>query len=456
MTGSIVFSVISTRRAPNAFCPSGSKLAVGDEIPIGRAGGFPVKAIEPFRSLVLAGHAQGVEWSWELALVPAGIGRTRLISRNRVRTPGDVRSRLTMLVIEPAAFVMTRKMLLGIKRRAEATSRRRKESRMTLPLDRTRATPREHLLALPGDELIRHAAGSLTHAITVHCNRKHLWPWLIQMGADRAGWYSYDMLDNGGRHSAERILQGLQHPGVGAVFPALPGRRDGFVLLESEPTHWLVLGWPAPDGELVVTWSFMLVEIDENTTRLIVRARASDDYRFHGLPKADGVTAGENGALRDGAQAAARDCPPGRAAGESKERSMEMIRRRIEMRPRRRSCAYWAPPRRLMPASSARHGCVMDIQPRRPKTRPTRCSTSSCRNTTWQSGIMSAWRRRPTVDVRSADGHEPRAVAAVRAIFKGRETAARRRRRRRQPGRKALSTLTKELGWVVLADMPGP
>ena len=160
---------------------------------------------------------------------------------------------------------------------------------MTLPLDRTRATPREHLLALPGDELIRHAAGSLTHAITVHCGRKELWPWLIQMGADRAGWYSYDMLDNGGQAQRRADPAGAAAPGVGAVFPALPGRRDGFVLLESEPAHWLVLGWPAPDGDLVVTWSFMLVEIDENTTRLIVRARASDDYRFHGLPKAMGL-----------------------------------------------------------------------------------------------------------------------------------------------------------------------
>jgi len=151
------------------------------------------------------------------------------------------------------------------------------------------ATAREHLLAFPGDEMIRHAAGSLTHAITVHCNRRELWPWLIQMGADRAGWYSYDMLDNGGRHSAEQILQGLQSPAVGAVFPALPGRRDGFILVENEPTYWLVLGWPTPGGELMVTWAFMLHEIDENTTRLLVRARASDEYCFHGLPKAVGL-----------------------------------------------------------------------------------------------------------------------------------------------------------------------
>ena len=150
------------------------------------------------------------------------------------------------------------------------------------------ATAREHLLTLPGDEMIPHAADSLTHAITVHCSRRELWPWLIQMGADRAGWYSYDVLDNGGRPSADTILSGLQSPSVGAVFPALPGVRDGFILLESEPTHWLVLGWPAPDGGLTVTWSFMLVEIDANTTRLIVRARANDKYRFHGLPKAVG------------------------------------------------------------------------------------------------------------------------------------------------------------------------
>lgn len=108
--------------APSAerVLPEWQRLAVGDEIPIGRGGGFPVKAIEPFRSLVLGGHVQDVEWSWEFGLVPDGIGRTRLLSRNRVFMPPSTRSWLTMLFIEPAAFVMTRKMLLGIKRRAEA------------------------------------------------------------------------------------------------------------------------------------------------------------------------------------------------------------------------------------------------------------------------------------------------------------------------------------------------
>jgi len=107
--------------APSAdrILPEWQRLAVGDEIPIGRGRGFPVKAIEPFRSLVLGGNQEDVVWSWELAVVPAGSARTRLISRNRVCVPRRISSWLMLRFIEPAAFLMTRKMLLGIKRRAE-------------------------------------------------------------------------------------------------------------------------------------------------------------------------------------------------------------------------------------------------------------------------------------------------------------------------------------------------
>lgn len=110
--------------APSAerILPEWQLLAVGDEIPIGRGNGFPVKAVEPFQSLVLGGYREDVEWSWELALVPGGDRRTRLISRNRVWIPPGIRSRCMMLFIEPAAFLMTRKMLLGIKRRVEGAA----------------------------------------------------------------------------------------------------------------------------------------------------------------------------------------------------------------------------------------------------------------------------------------------------------------------------------------------
>ena len=100
--------------------PEFQQLRVGDVIPIGRGPGFPVVAVDVDWTLVLGGEADGVQWTWELALFRADGQRTRLISRNRVRAPRTLGSMLFMAIIEPAAFIMTRKMLLGIKRRAES------------------------------------------------------------------------------------------------------------------------------------------------------------------------------------------------------------------------------------------------------------------------------------------------------------------------------------------------
>lgn len=147
-----------------------------------------------------------------------------------------------------------------------------------------RATPDERLRHLPGDELIAEPLQSLTHAITVRCAPEQVWPWLAQMGAGRAGWYSYDAIDNGGKHSAERIIPELQTIEVGYLFPWLPGATEGFILLAWELGHALVLGAPAPDGSPIVTWAFVLERRTDGTTRLIVRARGSRDYRLRGLP----------------------------------------------------------------------------------------------------------------------------------------------------------------------------
>jgi hypothetical protein len=107
------------RPSVNRILPEYQELKVGDEIPIGRGGGFPVTAIEPSRALVLGGKGDGFQWVWQFGLYPLDGKRTRLVSRNRVRVPSSLGSWLFMRVIEPAAFLMTRRMLLGIKRRAE-------------------------------------------------------------------------------------------------------------------------------------------------------------------------------------------------------------------------------------------------------------------------------------------------------------------------------------------------
>jgi hypothetical protein len=126
---------------------------------------------------------------------------------------------------------------------------------------------------------------TLTHGITIRRSPRDVWPWLAQMGAgNRGGWYSYDWLDNGRRPSAMRLVPELQDPAPGTIFPAMPGITDGFTVLAIESERLLVLGWLDPDGRPQVTWTFVLDEPAPNVTRLLVRARGGQGYRFHGLP----------------------------------------------------------------------------------------------------------------------------------------------------------------------------
>jgi hypothetical protein len=148
-----------------------------------------------------------------------------------------------------------------------------------------RADQSERSRALPGDSLIVEPLGTLTHALTICRPPRTVWPWLVQMGAgNRAGWYSYDFLDNRGRPSSEHLVPELQIIAIGTVFAALPGVTEGFTVLGFEPYKSLILGWPGPGGEPLVTWAFVLEERAGDSTRLIVRARGGHSYRFHGLP----------------------------------------------------------------------------------------------------------------------------------------------------------------------------
>src|SRR5687768_14399951 len=130
--------------------------------------------------------------------------------------------------------------------------------RLTMSRFSVHATPAEVQCPLPGDELIADPIASLTHAITIRRSPAGVWPWLAQMGAGRAGWYSYDEIDNGGRPSADEIIPALQTVEVGYLFPWLPGATEGFNVLAFEPGHVLVLGAPVSERSPVVTWAFVL------------------------------------------------------------------------------------------------------------------------------------------------------------------------------------------------------
>src|ERR671912_81843 len=85
-----------------------------------------------------------------------------------------------------------------------------------------RADQSERSRPLPGDEIIPEPLQTLTHAMTMRRPPLTVWPWLIQMGAgSRAGWYSYDFLDNRCQPSAARIVPELQSLTAGMIFPAL-------------------------------------------------------------------------------------------------------------------------------------------------------------------------------------------------------------------------------------------
>jgi hypothetical protein len=144
------------------------------------------------------------------------------------------------------------------------------------------APAREATRTLPGDDLLPRATASRTDSVTIEAPPSRVWPWLAQMGCRRAGWYSYDRLDNGGAPSVDRIVPELQHLAVGDVLPATPKGESGFVVRAIDPERSLVLSGP-PDSEYGMTWSFTLDPIGDGATRLIVRVRAEDMRSVAGL-----------------------------------------------------------------------------------------------------------------------------------------------------------------------------
>jgi hypothetical protein len=103
----------------NEILPHFQHLKVGDVLPLGsKAPRLRVEVLDPDRALVV--RSEDGNWVWAFGLYPDG-KHTRLVSRNRIKTPGaSGPARLAYTVVmEPGSLVMERKMLLGIKRRAE-------------------------------------------------------------------------------------------------------------------------------------------------------------------------------------------------------------------------------------------------------------------------------------------------------------------------------------------------
>lgn len=160
--------------------------------------------------------------------------------------------------------------------------------------------PHEAELPLPGDDLVAQPSAIETRGITIAAPVAKVWPWLIQMGFGRAGWYSYDVLDNRGK-APEGILAEFQALAPGDIMPTHPG--GGFVVKEVQPERTLVLytdaellrsqaeqaraqagpedtaQTPADQSgassfpEFSASWAFYLQPTEDGMTRLIERFR---------------------------------------------------------------------------------------------------------------------------------------------------------------------------------------
>jgi hypothetical protein len=142
------------------------------------------------------------------------------------------------------------------------------------------ATEEEVSRAMPGD--LEHIGW--TRAITIDATPEQIWPWLVQWGQGRGGWYSYDWLENlfgFDIHTADRILPEYQNLAIGDPICMSKDFCPSRVTV-LEPNRWL--SWQAEDekGGPVWTFTFGLFPLDETHTRLIVR----ESFRSDVMPPA--------------------------------------------------------------------------------------------------------------------------------------------------------------------------
>lgn len=145
------------------------------------------------------------------------------------------------------------------------------------------ATAEEAAGPYPGADLIPSGVRSGTMAITIGAPPADVWAWLVQMGYDRAGWYSWDRLDNWGRHSAERIHSEWQKISIGDHMSAIPDNSMGWEVAALDPLGFLGLRASVdlrcrpfdpkgtrPSSYSDSLWGFQLKELPGNRTRLVV------------------------------------------------------------------------------------------------------------------------------------------------------------------------------------------
>jgi proline iminopeptidase len=148
------------------------------------------------------------------------------------------------------------------------------------------ATDEEITGPYPGAEIVPGGEKSGAMSVTIDAPPEQVWPWLVQLGGDRAGWYSWDRLDNAGRPSARRVHPEWQQLAVGDHVRYLTRRYgpvDAWQVAALEPNRFLGLHGvsdlrgrpldpeqPRPRAYTEGLWGFLLNELPGGRTRLVI------------------------------------------------------------------------------------------------------------------------------------------------------------------------------------------
>jgi hypothetical protein len=154
------------------------------------------------------------------------------------------------------------------------------------------ATDEEVQGPYPGADLIPGGRRGATMAVTIDAPPSRVWPWLVQMGCDRAGWYSWDRLDNGGVESAQQIHSEWQTIAAGDRLASSPSANGWFEVAALDHERFLALrapvdlrgrpfatAGPRPRLYSDSSWCFLLKPAPRNQTRLVISGSASSHPR---------------------------------------------------------------------------------------------------------------------------------------------------------------------------------
>jgi hypothetical protein len=142
------------------------------------------------------------------------------------------------------------------------------------------ATGEDVARPMMGDELLVNPEFNSTRAVEINAPPEDIWPWIVQIGNTRAGFYGFDNLDNGGNPSADSILPEYQSMQAGDSIPGGVYKGNVWYLMEVREVDpgkemlWVFIETPWKGA----TWSWGLYRIDDNRTKLVSRLRQT--YTF--------------------------------------------------------------------------------------------------------------------------------------------------------------------------------